>query len=101
MEVRVIIGMSERVNGDIRPNWVTEQVNRTRSDGSPVCAKVIVKDTDIDLSFATSGCSGLGGGSRRLTGAENRMVDLWRKRHLNDDDFAPGNLVAFLKQFGI
>jgi len=101
VEVRVIIGMSERVNGDIRPNWVTEQVNRTRSDGSPVCAKVIVKDTDIDLSFATSGCSGLGGGSRRLTGAENRMVDLWRKRHLNDDDFAPGNLVAFLKQFGI
>lgn len=100
MKVRVIIGMSERENGDIRPDWISEQINRIRRDGSPVCVKVIVRDTDIDLSFATSGCSGLGGGCRRLTVAENKIVDLWRKKHLNDEDFAPGNLITFLKQLG-
>jgi hypothetical protein len=93
--------MSERENGNIRPDWVTEQINRMRRDGSLVCVKVIIKDDDIDLSFATSGCSGLGGGSRSLTEAEKRVADLWRKLHLSDADFAPGNLVAFLKQLGL
>lgn len=101
VRIRVIIGMSERENSQIKPSWITEQINRIRRDGSPVCAKVIVKDTDIDLSFATSGCSGLAAGRRTLTAAENRVVDLWRKRHLSDSDFAPGNLVAFLKQLGL
>lgn len=101
MKVRVIIGMSERENSDIGPDWISEQINRIRRDGAPVCIKVIVRDIDVDLSLATSGCSGLGGGCRRLTSAENRVVDLWRKKHLNDKDFAPGNLIAFLKQLGL
>lgn len=62
--------------------------------------RVIVRNTDVDLSFATSGCSGLGGGCRRLTSAENRVVDLWRKKNLNDENFALGNLITFLKQLG-
>ena len=100
MKVRVIIGMSERENSDIRPDWISEQINRIRHDGSPVCVKVIVKDTDVDISLATSECSGLGGGCRRLTSAENRVVDLWRKKHMNDKNFVPGNLIAFLNQLG-
>ena len=101
MGVRVIIGMNERANGDITPQWITEQINRLRHDGASVCAKVILNDHNgVNLSFATSGCSGLGGGGGRLNDAQQRIVDLWRKLHLNNEDFAPGNLVAFLKQLG-
>lgn len=42
MGVRVIIGMNERANGDITPQWITEQINRLRHDGASVCAKVIL-----------------------------------------------------------
>lgn len=101
MRVRVIIGIAERENADIRPDWISEQINRLRSAGEPVCVKVLVNDTDIDLSFATSGCSGLGGGCRKLTGPENKILESWRKLHLNEDEFSPGNMIAFLKQLGI
>lgn len=100
MGVRVIIGMNERANGSITAQWITEQISRLRHDGAIVCAKVILNDHNgVNLSFATSGCSGLGGGGQ-LNDAQQRIVNLWRKLHLNDEDFAPGNLVAFLKQLG-
>lgn len=56
---------------------------------------------DINISLATSDCSGSSGRSRRLTNPENEVVDLWNKLHLNNKDFASGNLIAFLKQLGI
>ena len=101
MGIRVLIGSSERDINNIEPNWINEQVNRRRSEGVPVCAKVIIEEGDINLSLATSDCPSTGGGNRRLTGPEKEVVDLWNKLHLSETNFSSGNLVAFLKQLRV
>ena len=101
MGVRIIIGGSERNLNNIEPNWINEQLSRRKNDGIPVCVRVVIEHGDINISLATSDCSGSTGTSRRLTGPENEVVAIWDKLHLNENNFSSGNLVAFLKQLGI
>ncbi|MCG7962462.1 MAG: hypothetical protein N0E54_07175 [Candidatus Thiodiazotropha taylori] len=101
MGVRIIIGTSERGLNDIEPNWINEQIGRRRNEGSPACVRIIIEVGDINLSLATSDCPGSGGVRRKLTRAENEVIDLWGKLNLSEEDFSSGNLVAFLKQLRI
>ncbi len=43
-------------------NWITQQVNKRRELGEPVCVRVTIKTPEIDLVFSSPGCSGRGGG---------------------------------------
>ena len=101
MGVRVIIGSNERNLNNIESNWVTEQVNRRKKDGVPVCVKILISHDDINLALATSDCPSTPGRSRKLTGPEQEIVDLWHKLHLHESHFSAGNVVAFLKQLGV
>lgn len=101
MGVRVVIGSSDRDINNIEPNWINEQIGRRKSEGVPVCVRVLIDHGDINISLATSDCPSSSSGNRRLTGPENEVVDLWKKLHLDKNDFSSGNLVVFLKQLGI
>ena len=37
-------------------------------------------------------------GGRQPTNREQAVLDLWHKHKLNDADFSPGGVVAFVKQ---
>ena len=76
---------------------INEQVNRRRDDGAAICVHVRITGDGIDLPLGTPGCGG-GGGGRQLSEREQRLVDLWRRHGLSDDQFAGGNVVAFLQQ---
>ena len=101
MGIRIVIGTSEREINNIEPNWINEQLSRRRNEGSPVCVRIIIEVGDINLSLATSDCPSSSGVRRRLTRAENEVLALWRKLHLDEANFSSGNLVAFLKQLKI
>jgi hypothetical protein len=80
-------------------SWVTQQVNRRRRDGLPVCVLVQIQTSGIAVTLATPGCTGTGaGGGRAPNSREREVFEMWNSRHLNSADFAPGNVVAFLKQ---
>lgn len=96
MGVRIVIGTNERNIDNIEPNWINEQVSKRRNEGSPVCVRIIIDLGDINLSFATSDCPGSAGIRRSLTRSEKELLDLWRKLHLNDENFTSENLVTFL-----
>lgn len=92
------IGEVERVPNDLDENWINQQINRQREDKEVVCVKVFIKQDDIDLILFSKSCGGAGGGLKSLTRKEEEVIDLWKKRGMNDKDFTGGNLVAFLKQ---
>lgn len=98
MGARVIIGSSERDLNNIEPNWISEQIDRRRRDGAPVCVKILIDQDNINLALATSDCPSSPGVRRTLTGPEKEVLDLWKKLHLTESQFSAGNLIAFIKQ---
>lgn len=98
--INITIGNETRSYNDADEHWITQQITRRRQDRVPACATVRILQGDLDLNLVTPGCSsgGSGGGGRSLTHGEQKIVDLWLSRGLNDVNFAPGELVAFLKQ---
>lgn len=95
--IRVQIGGNERDLDDVSPQWVNEQINRRRADGVPVCVKVLVNSSAVNIALATPGCQSEGGG-RQPSQQEKELFDLWEQLHLNTDEFTGGKLIAFLRQ---
>jgi hypothetical protein len=94
----ISIGNDSRPLDQADPEWITQQVNRRRQDGMPVCVRISINTADLNISFATPTCAASGGGGRQPTVRERGILDLWTKHGLNDQDFSPGNIVAFVKQ---
>lgn len=97
--IKIEINGTERYMEDAGEGWVNEQVNRRRRDNQPICVRVWVeKKPEVDLVFSTPDCPPSGAGTRHLTRRENEIIQLWRKRGLNESDFTGGNLWSFLRQ---
>jgi len=96
--ISITIGNETRNYADADDHWITQQITRRRQDRVPVCATVRIAQGELNLNLATPGCARSGGGGGALTHGEQQIVDLWVSRRLTNADFAPGDLVAFLKQ---
>ena len=84
---------------DIDEQWINQQINGRKECGEVVFVRVLIQLGSINLGLATPNCpSGSGGIPRILNREENAVVDLWKKRGLEDPNFASGNLIAFFKQ---
>jgi hypothetical protein len=95
--ITVIIGHSRFALEDLSEGWLTEQIVRRRRDGQSVCVRVEIQTPRANMTLATPGCAGPGGG-RLPTAVESRIFDLWDQLKLNTAAFSPGNLIAFLKR---
>ena len=79
-------------------NWVSQQIINRRKDGVLVCVKVFIEVGSINLILTTPDCT-KSNVSRRLPNPQEKdLINLWDKKGLNEKDFTPGNLIAFLKQ---
>lgn len=96
--IEIRIGDSTRDLQSLEESWITEQINRRRAAGEPVCVQVIFRTPELNMALSSSGCAGSGGGGRPPNAQEKSIMDLWGKNHMDSSDFAGGNLVAFLKQ---
>lgn len=93
------IGADERPLAAADPHWITQEIVQRRNNGLVVCVVVVIKTPDLDLRLATPSCgSGGGGGGRLPTNRESALIDLWRKHRLDQPDFSPGSVVAFVAQ---
>ena len=95
--ITVCVDGIEKAINDVSESWLIEQILRRRADNVSVCIRVRICIGDINATLATSGCPGRGGG-RRPNPHEQRILNLWAKHNLSDDNFAPRQLVAFLNQ---
>ena len=95
---KIRIGNSEKELSEASESWITHQVRERQHDGQPVFVQVILKTDDVDMVLSTPQCGGGGGGGRGPNRKESEIFELWNQRHLNQNDWAAGNLIAFLKQ---
>lgn len=95
--IRVQIGSDERVDDAATEEWINQQLGRRRDAGEPVCVRVLINTSSLNIALATVGCAG-GGGGRPPHPEEREIIELWRKRGLSEPEFHGGNLVAFVKQ---
>lgn len=92
----VTIGGDERSLDDASAGWITQQIERRRRDGIAVCVVVRIKTTDLNIHLATPECAHHAGGGRPPNANERGILELWQKHGLNEVNFAPGQVVAFL-----
>ena len=98
--ITVRIGNEER-QCPVDPNWINQQIKGRKADGAAPCVRVTIKSTGVDVALASKACgSGSAGGGRAPRPEEQHLIDLWKKHHLDEQDFSGGNLVSFLKQVG-
>lgn len=95
--IRVSIAGEARYLQDADSDWVTQQVERRRRDGLPVCVTVAIDMADLAITLATPECT-RGGGGRAPTAKETRVIELWDQLGLASSGWAPGHVVAFLKR---
>jgi len=97
--VTVRIGDSEKSLEEAEPHWITQQINQRREDGiTSICVKVIIREGSVEMILSTPGCGGGVGRPGQPSSEEKDIIDLWQKQNLNEYEFTPGNLVAFIQQ---
>lgn len=97
--ISVKIGDEARSGSDVSERWVNHLVNGMRAQGHVPCVRITFDTPDAKLTLSTPTCGGgAGGGRRPLNTRETELVELWRKLHLDTENFSGGQIVAFLKQ---
>ena len=77
--------------------WITQQIVNRRKSGVEVCVIVKISGVDVNVTFATPAGGG-GGRDGRLRPREQELLNLWIQHRLNEVDFPPGGVVAFVRQ---
>lgn len=96
--ITIQIGEDIRPLEDAHESWITQQVNKPRGDQLPICVRLTIRTSGIDMILATPDCGGGGGGGRKPRPVESDLFQLWDKHKLNSDEFTGGNLLAFIKE---
>lgn len=93
---RIRIGEIEKPLKEVSESWLVTQITQRQRDGA-VCVRVTIDEDGLNIILETPGCECSGGG-RPPTERERDLLDRWESRHLLDEDWSVGNLIAFLKQ---
>jgi len=96
--VTVNFGGDTKQNNAITSGWIRSAMETQEKAGEPICATVKVQGSGIDLALPVGSCPRGMGGGRQLTGAEDDAIEMYRRRHLDQVRFSPGELEAFVKE---
>lgn len=94
----ITIGDAQHDLDSVSGGWIQDHVRALQSRGMAVCVHVQIKSGLIDIAFATPGCGPTQSSDREPTRDEQRILDLWHKRGLNQLEFDTGQLIAFVNE---
>lgn len=96
--ITVKIGALERSLENADPSWINQQVNGLKHDGHTICVLIKINEGPVQMTLATQDCAVGGGRGRPPNALEQRILDLWRKHHLDQTDITGGFVVSFLNE---
>lgn len=94
----ICIGADRCPLDEADPQWITQEIQGRRNDGQDVCVVVRVEVEGLNVTLSTPACAKGGGGGRAPTQRERVIFDLWREQGLDEPNFTPGAVIAFLKR---
>jgi len=94
----ISIGGNETDLAHTNASWIRDHVRALRSRGMPVCVQVSIHSGPINVLLLTPACSPSNPARREPNIEERRILDLWHKRGMDDDDFDVGQLIAFVNE---
>lgn len=97
--IKVMIDRTARVDSEISPQWISDQVSKGRAAHGTVCVRVDIDLDNVHLSLSTPACHAGGAAGRPLNSEERQLLNNWAKLHLDTDRFAGNELVAFVRPF--
>lgn len=78
--------------------WLNQMIAEAHRLGGSACILVSVQTDAARLGLSSPpGCGGGGGGGRAPNALEQRIMDAWNRRGLNQPRVHPGELRAFLQ----
>jgi len=99
--IEISIGEAKRSFSDlnhIEESWITKEINGRIDDDMTLCVKIRIKEGSFDVVLSTIGCYSTGKSRKPKNRRELKLLHLWEKCKLNNEDFNGGNVVSFLKQ---
>ncbi len=91
-------GMSFPVD-KVSEGWVNQMIADAKKRGVPLCIQVSVQTDAARVNLATPGCGGVGGGGGRPPNpTEQRIIDAWMRKGLQQSQFTPGDFRSFLNE---
>jgi hypothetical protein len=96
--IKVEINGDKRNFSDINPSWINEQVRKRQEDGAPVCLKIYIQQTNINIVLPCGDCVGGSVGGRTLNPQEDKIYSLWNRSGCKEKPINPGKIIAFLNQ---
>lgn len=98
---RISIGGNDRDLDGASPSWISEHVQDLRSQGETVCVTIVIEAGPVNMRLATPGCGPGSGSGRAPNRQEKKLLDLWEKKGLNEDDFDVRELIDFVERVDI
>jgi len=96
--IKVSIDGTEKIDNEIDERWINQQVNRRKDEGIALCVRVSIFENGIDLILSSNSCKSGSANNTEFTIRQNRIIDLWKRNHLNTDVFS-GDHVQKSSQF--
>ena len=97
---RIRIGHADRDLDSADDDWIREHVEDLRSRGTPVCVEVTLHSGSVNMILATPGCGPASGG-HEANRQEKKILELWKKKGLDDDNFNVRELIDFVERMDI
>ena len=98
---RLRIGDTERDLESADPNWIREHVKDLRNRGTPVCVEITLHSGSVNMILATPACGPTSASRQEANRQEKKILELWKKKGLNTDDFNVRELIDFIERVDI
>lgn len=82
---------------EVNTEWINRIINRNRIQGKPICVKVNISASTVNLTLQTTDCKNY---KKAVAGSdiENRVIYLWEELVLSQKDLTGIALFDFLKR---
>ena len=98
---RIKIGNFERDIESAEPNWIREHVQDLRGQGTPVCVEITLNSGSVNMILATPACGPTSASRQEANRQEKKILELWKKKGLNEDNFNVKELIDFVERVDI
>jgi hypothetical protein len=98
---RIRIGQADRDLDGADPNWIQQHVDDLRRRRVGVCVEITLRSGSVNMILATPGCGPTSADRSEPNRQEAKVLELWRKKRLNRDDFDVRDLIDFVERVDI